>query len=532
MLVPSLPNSALMINAGAPIGDTSLRINGNNSAYVFKNFENTGNRLTFTLSMWVKRSRVTQGATSLFSTSVTAGSNYSAIEFNAHGQLQLVNNGTVIARTTNSYNDTTNHYNVHIQFNSTASIQNDRIMFTVNGIRQALEVNTIAQNFSFPFNVRNQYHYIFRRDSVATTGQNDGYISFIRFIDGLSVPFTEFGRHRVSAGIVIPKEYKGEYGNNGFFLIFEEVNFSVRPGFEIEVLLVGAGGAGGGGDGPGRGHPWGSGGGSGSAVLFKRTVNITDSLVIFVGRGGAGAGATHTGRHGGAGGESAVAPGGGGREAQGWGASGGGGGGGAGTFIRLADGTFLAIAGAGAGGNGGQEGWKHQWGGAGGDTQPNGNTGNMNGGPGDPTYQDGGHGGGGSGLLGGNGQKNTGTNPGYLPAGGGTSLVPSGGTLYKGNGGMGWLAAWPSTSGASTYDPNYGRAVTVPNASNFGYTNQGQGGRGGYGDWGSGSAGENGVAFIRYPGTIQRATGGSISIINGYTVHRFTALQTTFLVTS
>jgi hypothetical protein len=79
-----------------------------------------------------------------------------------------------------------------------------------------------------------------------------------------------------------------------------------------------------------------------------------------------------------------------------------------------------------------------------------------------------------------------------------------------------------------------GNAATNSVAAVAGTSNTGGGGGGGTGtDSGSGltgiyrgANGGSGVVIVSYPGTTQRATGGSVSISGGYVIHTFTTSGT------
>jgi hypothetical protein len=135
----------------------------------------------------------------------------------------------------------------------------------------------------------------------------------------------------------------------------------------------------------------------------------------------------------------------------------------------------------------------------------------MNGGAGQNFSGDGGGGGGGGGgRFGGLGQSNlTGNGVGS----GGANFVKSDAitsTILNGNNG--------ATQGGGA---GGGAAVSVSNAANFGYSNNaGIGGAGvANNPGGSGTAGR---VIFRYAGT-QRATGGTISSVGGFTIHTFTS---------
>jgi hypothetical protein len=262
---------------------------------------------------------------------------------------------------------------------------------------------------------------------------------------------------------------------------------------EVEVLVVAGGGAGG-----GR-H---AGGGGGGGVIYVTSYPVTPgtNITVTVGNGGLAGG---YGSRGGNGQNSlfgsltAIGGGGGGGYADGAatviGASGGSGGGGAGA-AGLPGGNGSGGAGTPGQGNRGGDPWASGWPGGGG------------GGAGQPgqSPRNGLYGGrGGDGLL-----YSISGFPRYYAGGGGGA----GESNVDLNGGLGGLGGGGRATGA--YNPSQGQ----PGEANTG------GGGGGSRDQ-AGAVGGSGVVIVRYPGP-QKATGGTITQVGGYTIHTFTSSGT------
>jgi trimeric autotransporter adhesin len=273
----------------------------------------------------------------------------------------------------------------------------------------------------------------------------------------------------------------------------------------FDVLTVGAGGGGGGRD----GGPNGGGGGSGGVVDTQ--VNAVNGLyTILVGGGGTAGVSNLSSAAGGAGG---LNGGGAGGAAGPSGLSGGGGGGGGYSGIRIA-GTYYAVGGGGAGGGGANEGTANDVQAPGGGSQPNGNTGTMNGGNGANFVGDGGGGGGGGGgFLGGQGQINV---TGSGQASGGSNYFnaanPSGSII---NGNNGQTNGGGAAGGAAV-------ALSGPRATFFNYANNA--GAGGTGNTTPANGG-NGIVVIRYTGAPGQSIvqGGTVTTIGGDTLVTFTS---------
>lgn len=270
----------------------------------------------------------------------------------------------------------------------------------------------------------------------------------------------------------------------------------------VEVLVVGGGGGGG----------TGGGGGGAGGLLYSSSYSVAPGTAITVTVGGGGAGTSTWGGNGTNGSNSvfgtltAIGGGAGGHRysspTQGTGGSGGGNAGGtsgSGT-VTMANGT------AGQGFTGGSS--------------------IVNGG----TQEEPGGGGGGAGGRGADSiipssTSNAAANA-ALPGAGGVGLAYNiSGTLtyYAGGGGGSnrngvGAAGGLGGGGAGGASPVAGTANTGGGGGGTGYS--------GYGGGGTSAAGGSGVVIVRYAGP-QRATGGTITSVAGYTIHTFTSVGST-----
>ena len=276
-------------------------------------------------------------------------------------------------------------------------------------------------------------------------------------------------------------------------------SFNVMP-TTVEALVIAGGGGG------GVGSNAGGGGGAGGVIHnTSYSLSSTTSFTVTVGAGGAGRVGRGSGTNGAnsvfgaltaiGGGRGGGHPTGGGSTAPNSGGSGGGG----------------AYNTAGAAGTSGQ-------GFAGG-------TGAAVGGK--PLPNDGGGGGGGAGAVGADAQGSGG--PGGNGGAGATYSTSGFPVTYAGGGG-GATNDSSSMSAGGSGGGGAGGSNAVPNKSGIaGLVNSGSGGGAGNGGGGSSGAGGSGIVIIRYLG-IQKATGGNVTTVDGYTIHTFTSSGTFLLV--
>jgi hypothetical protein len=260
----------------------------------------------------------------------------------------------------------------------------------------------------------------------------------------------------------------------------------------VEVLVVAGGGGG--------GFDFGGGGGAGG-LIYNSAYQLTNAaaITVTVGAGGSGgppAGQSTSGNNSVFGSLTAIGGGGG---ANGSGAyvygpvKNGGSGGGAGGWVS----SERTIFGLGTAGQG------------------------FNGGIGDPNTTSGGAGGGGG--AGQTGQNANGSTAGN--GGNGNAYSISGtSTYYAGGGGGGTYPNPPGGTGGLGGGGNGAGGINVNGFAATANTGGGGGGNSG-GGGGSGGNGGSGIVIVRYPG-LPAATGGTITYLNGYTIHTFTTSGT------
>lgn len=292
----------------------------------------------------------------------------------------------------------------------------------------------------------------------------------------------------------------------------------------VEVLVV----AGGGGGGMDMG-----GGGGGGGVIYSSAVSITPGSAITATVGNGGVGAPAAGTNGQPGGHQYTIP-----ATQGgnsvFGALTAIGGGFGGSSYR---GYTPGIAGGSGGSGGGSSGYNDNagtfLGGLGTSGQGN------RGGNSTAAYYSGGGGGAGAQGVDSTGQPNGGVGlensilgVSYFWGGGGGGAsysLSTGGNGGNGGGGGGALGTTVGGSGLNPGSPGGGggpnQGANTPGGNAGANTGGGGGGGSHYNANNKGGDGGSGIVIVRYPGS-QRATGGTVTSVGGYTIHTFTTSGT------
>ena len=191
-------------------------------------FTNYSSVRKFTVSGWFKRTELS--VQSIIWYNVNTGTSIN-LQFESGDFLSIllqdnVGNGVEsYAKTSALFRDTSAWYHVVLAVDTTQGTAADRTKIYVNGVNQTLEQGNAsydtfpAQNYDVPLQTK---HYLLGYDG----GNNGfrGYVSEYYFLDGITASPTDFGETDSNSGIWIPKAYTGSFGNEGYYLDFEDAS--------------------------------------------------------------------------------------------------------------------------------------------------------------------------------------------------------------------------------------------------------------------------------------------------------------------
>jgi len=204
--------------------DNSLKFEPDNNEYLGKTPTSSGNRRTFTISMWVKRTEI--GVDSYLMEAGDGDYNQSdrtLIKFDTTDNFRF-GGGSAYQRTTNRvFRDTSAWYHIVMAVDTTDSTAGNRLKLYVNGVQET--------SFSTSADPAQNFQYAFCKDDEHTVGYNHtdngayygGYMSEVILIDGQQLAPTEFGEFDADSGIWKPIGVSGlTFGTNGFYLDFAD----------------------------------------------------------------------------------------------------------------------------------------------------------------------------------------------------------------------------------------------------------------------------------------------------------------------
>ena len=212
------------ISTGAYEIDNSLKLEPDNSEYLHKTPTSSGNRRTFTISMWIKRTEI--GIDSYLMQSGDGDYNQSdrtLIKFDSTDNFRF-GGGSAYQRTTNRvFRDTSAWYHIVMAVDTTDSTAGNRLKLYVNGVQET--------SFSTSSDPSQNFEYAFCKDDKHSVGFNHtdnvsyfaGYMSEVILIDGQQLDPTSFGEFDEDTGIWKPIDVSGlTFGTNGFYLDFKD----------------------------------------------------------------------------------------------------------------------------------------------------------------------------------------------------------------------------------------------------------------------------------------------------------------------
>ena len=219
-----LPSNS--ISAGGYEVDNSLRFDDGSSDYLNRT-QSAGNRKTFTISAWVKRSALSTDSTILNSN--TTGTTHDSLAFSSSDTLSFFSySGSFQCYlvTNRVFRDTSAWYHLVIKVDTTQATASDRVKIYVNGVQETSFSTETYPSLNYDFILFNNSARI-EIGARKTSGDVvekyfDGYMAEACFIDGQALDPTSFGEFDADTGIWKPIDVSGlTFGTNGFYLDFE-----------------------------------------------------------------------------------------------------------------------------------------------------------------------------------------------------------------------------------------------------------------------------------------------------------------------
>ena len=208
----------------------------NSGSNFSRTFGASGNRKTFTKSVWVKKCNTPGNISDDQYSIISAGGGGSGssacnLRFSNIDTLKYGSgaSGSSIFKlwTNRKFRDPSAWYHIVVAVDTTQSTASDRAKMYINGVQETdfATADYPSQNadiyFNFDINHRIGSNSLWS-DLNSTYGNFNGYIAEFNFIDGTALTPSSFGETDELTGQWKPKKYAGSYGTNGFYLNFSD----------------------------------------------------------------------------------------------------------------------------------------------------------------------------------------------------------------------------------------------------------------------------------------------------------------------
>ena len=208
--------------------DNSLKLESNNTERVNKaagTISGAGNRRTFTISFWTKRTEINGVKQYLFEAGNSdSNTDRFTLRFGTGDTFDIQSQSTWLI-TNRKFRDTAAWYHFVIKVDTTDGTAANRIKLYVNGVEETSfstdNRGSINQNHDFPVN--NTEDHIIGNSQIEGSLYYNGYIAEWIQLDGTAAAPTDFGEFDEDSGIWKPIDVSGlTFGTNGFYLDFED----------------------------------------------------------------------------------------------------------------------------------------------------------------------------------------------------------------------------------------------------------------------------------------------------------------------
>ena len=201
-----------------------------------------GNRKTFTISFWVKRSKLSSGQYIAHIGNQEANPQ-AGIEWTSNDRFQFWNHGSSGSSknltTTRKFRDTSGWYHFVIAVDTTQATESNRVKIYVNGVQETIFDTEVYpdQNYDYEWNST-------QRHTIGAYYNNqsyfDGLLSHIHFIDGTAYAASTFGSTDSTTGEwKINTSPSVTYGSNGFFILKDGNSVTDQSGNSNNFTVAG-----------------------------------------------------------------------------------------------------------------------------------------------------------------------------------------------------------------------------------------------------------------------------------------------------
>lgn len=222
--------------------ERSLRFNSADSAYLNWTPPQAGNRRTWTVSGWFKKSALSTGT--LFSArNGTSGDSFFAMRFESADTLNIFDySGSAYnwqLQTTQVFRDLGAWMHIVLAVDTTQATAANRVKLYINGVQVTAFSASSYPSQNYDCYVNNAFAHSFGASNRTSIQEFfNHYLTEVNFIDGQALTPSDFGETATATGVWTPKAYAGTYGQNGFYLPFNDNSTVLNLGRNRQTLTA------------------------------------------------------------------------------------------------------------------------------------------------------------------------------------------------------------------------------------------------------------------------------------------------------
>ena len=197
--------------------ERSLRFDSVNSTYLAKTPSTEGNRKTWTLSLWFKRSGLGT-LQNLFSTGGSDNTTFFDARFQTNDTLTIGVYTDYVLQTNQVFRDPSAWYHMVIVADTLQATATNRLKLYINGSEVtsfSLDNRASLVTINKSLGINSTVAHEIGRHALDSNKYFDGYIAEINLIDGQALTPASFGETDSTTGQWIPIEYEGTYTKSG-----------------------------------------------------------------------------------------------------------------------------------------------------------------------------------------------------------------------------------------------------------------------------------------------------------------------------
>ena len=212
--------------------ERSLRFNSADDPSLTQTFSSNGDRQKWTLSFWIKRSKLGTKQ-QIFGSQGTSDSDYAEMYFDTDDKLfiRFGYTSVVDAKPAAVFRDVSAWYHIVIALDTQNSTANDRLRVYVNGTELDDYSDDSRSSFTGTYGIGRAGAHKISGEPNSSGSEIDAYLAEVHYVNGSQLTASGFGEYDDN-NVWQPIRYAGSHGTNGFHLDFADNSSATALGYD------------------------------------------------------------------------------------------------------------------------------------------------------------------------------------------------------------------------------------------------------------------------------------------------------------